>query len=106
MREVSWRDRVMDWLGFYGPLYFLIFIILGGLATLPMALADVRGLSGTVEDVVTVHGESTYSIVTIEGEKYRYDGDVAPEEGDEIIFTKEGGITFGILMMNEWHFAD
>ncbi len=99
MREMSWRDRAVDWLEFYGPPCFTLFITISGLVGLLMATADVRGLSGTVEDVVAVHGESPYSIVTI-------DGDVAPEEGDEIIFTKEGLITVGILVMNEWHLAD
>lgn len=63
-------------------------------------------VAGSVEKVVAVHGDVPYSIVTVDGEEYRYDGDVAPEEGDEIIFTKEGGITFDILVMNEWHLAD
>lgn len=63
-------------------------------------------VAGSVEKVVTVHGDVPYSIVTVDGEEYRYEGEVVPEEGDEIIFTKEGGITFDILVMNEWHLAD
>lgn len=71
-----------------------------------MAVEDVTGLTGTVEDVVVVHGKSSYSIVTVDGEDYRYDGDAAPKEGDEIVFTKDGGFTVGIPMMNEWYLAD
>ena len=68
MREMSWRDRAVDWLEFYGPPCFTLFITISGLVGLLMATADVRGLSGTVEDVVAVHGESPYSIVTIDGD--------------------------------------
>lgn len=104
MSKMSWRDVEMEW-GELLFLLFLFFIILVGFALLPSLMAGESVLSGTVQDVVAVHGDSPHSIVTIDGEEYRYDGDVAPEEGDEIVFSERGlGLT--IPTMDSWHLAD
>lgn len=101
MSEMSWRDRVVDWCDFYGFGVLALCLFFGTLMFLLFGFRDER-LSGTVEDVVAIHGKSPYSIVTIDGEEYRYDGDVAPEEGDEIIFIKEGEFAVDAFTMTEW----
>lgn len=64
--------------------------------------------SGTVEDVVDIYDiygrERSYSIVTINGEEYRYYGAVPPKEVDEIMFTEV--LTEEGEVMSKWRLAD
>lgn len=105
MSKMSWRDVSMEWGELLFFLFFL-FIILVGFESLFSLAAGESDLSGTVENVVAVHGDFPHSIVTIDGEEYRYDGDVAPEEGDEIVFSEERGLGLTIPRMDSWHHAD
>lgn len=84
-------------------LLFIAFIAFYWLI-LAQVQADID-VAGSVEKVVAVHGDEPYSIVTVDGEDYRYGGEVAPEEGDEILFTRDGELT-GLDRMTEWHLAD
>lgn len=63
-------------------------------------------VAGSVEKVVAVHGDVPYSIVTVDGEEYRYEGEVVPEKGDEILFTTREDVFSEPDRMTEWHLAD
>lgn len=80
--------KAVDDLLFYMAPVLGSVLIIAGFVSLLIFTADESGLTGTVEDVAVVHGDRPYSIITIEDADYRFYGDVAPEEGDEIIFTK------------------
>ena len=105
MSKMAWLDKAVDDLLFYMAPVLGSVLIIAGFVSLLIFTADESGLTGTVEDVAVVHGDRPYSIITIEDADYRFYGDVAPEEGDEIIFTKDGGITLGIPVMVDWQLA-
>lgn len=104
---MSWLCRERDWLGLYGIPFGIACIILISLGAFFTDQADMRS-SGTVEDVVDIYDiygrERSYSIVTINGEEYRYYGAVPPKEVDEIMFTEV--LTEEGEVMSKWHLAD
>lgn len=109
MSKMAWLDKAVDDLMFYVVSLLALVLVIVGLVSILMLTADVSGLTGTVEDVVVAHGKygkSSYLIVTVDDVDYRYYGDVAPEEGDEIIFTEDGAMTFCLPIMVDWHLAD
>lgn len=81
----------------FDPLLLIIVILFGSMAICNMVSTEsMPGLYGTVEKVV--------SIVTVDGEEYKFDGDVAPREGDEIAFDAERYLRE--RTMKEWYLAD
>ena len=84
MSKMAWLDKAVDDLLFYMASVLGSVLIIAGFVGLLIFTADESGLTGTVEDVAVVHGDRPYSIITIEDADYRFYGDVAPEEGDEI----------------------
>lgn len=94
-----------DAYGYFDPLLLIIVILFGSMAIWNMVSTEsMSGLHGTVEKVVAVHGEDAYLIVTVDGEEYKFDGDVTPREGDEIAFDAERYLRE--RTMKEWRLAD
>lgn len=87
------------------PLLFAIAILVFCLSLLEARGSNID-VAGSVEKVVAVHGDCPYSIVTVDGEEYRYEGEVVPKEGDEILFTRRDGVFLRPDRMTEWHLAD
>lgn len=99
------RYDLHDMLNSFCQLLLIVVICFGFMAiTYMMSTESMPGLHGKVEKVVVVHGEDAYSIITVDGEEYKFDGDVAPREGDEIAFALERHLHKHT--MKEWHLAD